>query len=145
MWHSECRRYPPSGLVKTHSARRTRADLAVSQLAKWVFAFVAEGRGDPHISGMNRDERPPRGRSRDERPPGSGQVTERHAARAPGSTEAALESDEAVHIAAEVKNFNPEEINCIAIGTIKDNSDKSEFSQLDKVNLAKYSLYSHYI
>ena len=40
-------------------------------------------------------------------------------------------------------NFNPEEINCIAIGKIKDNSDKSEFSQLDKVNLAKYSLYSH--
>ena len=41
------------------------------------------------------------------------------------------------------ENFNPEEINCIAIGTIKDNSDKSEFSQLDKVNLAKYSLYGH--
>ena len=41
------------------------------------------------------------------------------------------------------ENFNPEEINCIAIGKIKDNSDKSEFSQLDKVNLAKYSLYSH--
>lgn len=41
------------------------------------------------------------------------------------------------------ENFNPEEINCIAIGTIKDNSDKSEFSQLDKTNLVKYSLYSH--
>ena len=41
------------------------------------------------------------------------------------------------------ENFNPEEINCIAIGTIKDNSDKSEFSQLDKINLAKYSLYGH--
>ena len=41
------------------------------------------------------------------------------------------------------ENFNPEEINCIAIGTIKDNSDKSEFSQLDKVSLAKYSLYGH--
>ena len=41
------------------------------------------------------------------------------------------------------ENFNPEEINCIAIGTIKDNSDKIEFSQLDKVSLTKYSLYGH--
>ena len=41
------------------------------------------------------------------------------------------------------ENLNPEEINCIAIGTIKDNSDKSEFSQLDKVSLTKYSLYGH--
>ena len=41
------------------------------------------------------------------------------------------------------ENFNPEEINCIAIGTIKDDTDKSEFSQLDKVSLAKYSLYGH--
>ena len=41
------------------------------------------------------------------------------------------------------ENFNPEEVNCIAIGTIKDNSDKSEFSQLDKVSLAKYTLYGH--
>ena len=41
------------------------------------------------------------------------------------------------------ENFNPEEINCIAIGTIIDNSDKSEFTKLDKVNLAKYSLYGH--
>ena len=29
------------------------------------------------------------------------------------------------------ENFNPEEINCIAIGTIIDNSDKSEFTKLD--------------
>ena len=41
------------------------------------------------------------------------------------------------------ENFNPEEINCIAIGKIIDNSDKSEFTKLDKVNLAKYSLYGH--
>ena len=41
------------------------------------------------------------------------------------------------------ENFNPEEINCIAIGTIKDNSDESEFLQLDKINLTKYSLYGH--
>ena len=41
------------------------------------------------------------------------------------------------------ENFNPEEINCIAIGKIKDNSDNNEFSQLDKVSLVKYSLYGH--
>ncbi len=41
------------------------------------------------------------------------------------------------------ENFDPEEINCIAIGKIEDKSDKNEFPKLDKVNLAKYSLYGH--
>ena len=89
--HPSAADYPHRSL-KTQFGSAARADLAASWPLGWLNGSLPssqEGRADRHISGMNRDERPPRGRSRDERPPGSGQIPERHAARAPGNTEAA--------------------------------------------------------
>ena len=41
------------------------------------------------------------------------------------------------------ENFNPNNINCIAIGKIKDNSDASEYKSLDKITLIRHALYGH--
>ena len=39
--------------------------------------------------------------------------------------------------------FNPNNINCIAIGKIKDNSDASEYKSLDKITLIRQAIYGH--
>ncbi len=41
------------------------------------------------------------------------------------------------------ENFNPNNINCIAIGKIKDNSDASEYKSLDKITLIRHAIYGH--
>ena len=41
------------------------------------------------------------------------------------------------------ENFNPNNINCIAIGKIKDNSDASEYKSLDKITLIRQAIYGH--
>ena len=41
------------------------------------------------------------------------------------------------------KNFNPNDINCIAIGKIKDNSDANEYKSLDKITLIRHAIYGH--
>ena len=41
------------------------------------------------------------------------------------------------------ENFNPNNINCIAIGKIKDNSDVSEYKSLDKITLIRHAIYGH--
>ena len=41
------------------------------------------------------------------------------------------------------ENFNPNNINCIAIGKIKDNSDANEYKSLDKVTLIRHAIYGH--
>ena len=41
------------------------------------------------------------------------------------------------------ENFNPNNINCIAIGKIKDNSDANEYKSLDKITLIRHAIYGH--
>ncbi len=41
------------------------------------------------------------------------------------------------------ENFNPNNVNCIAIGKIKDDSDVSEYKSLDKVSLIRHAIYGH--
>ncbi len=41
------------------------------------------------------------------------------------------------------ENFNPNNINCIAIGKIKDNSNVNEYKSLDKVSLIRHAIYGH--
>ena len=41
------------------------------------------------------------------------------------------------------ENFNPNNINCIAIGNIKDNSDTNEYKSLDKITLIRHAIYGH--
>ena len=41
------------------------------------------------------------------------------------------------------KNFNPNNINCIAIGKLVDNSNEKEFKSLDKLNLVRQTIYGH--
>ncbi|MDC1375866.1 tetratricopeptide repeat protein [bacterium] len=41
------------------------------------------------------------------------------------------------------ENFNPNNINCIAIGKIKDNSNNNEYKSLDKVTLIRHAIYGH--
>ena len=41
------------------------------------------------------------------------------------------------------ENFNPNNINCIAIGKIKDASDVNEYKSLDKVSLIRHAIYGH--
>ena len=41
------------------------------------------------------------------------------------------------------ENFNPNNINCIAIGKIKDNSNTNEYKSLDKVTLIRHAVYGH--
>ena len=41
------------------------------------------------------------------------------------------------------ENFNPNNINCIAIGKIKDNSNNNEYKSLDKVTLIRHAVYGH--
>ena len=41
------------------------------------------------------------------------------------------------------ENFNPNNINCIAIGKIKDNSNTNEYKSLDKVTLIRHAIYGH--
>ena len=41
------------------------------------------------------------------------------------------------------ENFNPNNINCIAIGKIKDNSDAKEYKSLDKITLIRHAIYGH--
>ena len=41
------------------------------------------------------------------------------------------------------ENFNPNNINCIVIGKIKDNSDASEYKSLDKITLIRQAIYGH--
>ena len=41
------------------------------------------------------------------------------------------------------ENFNSNNINCIAIGKIKDNSDASEYKSLDKITLIRHAIYGH--
>lgn len=41
------------------------------------------------------------------------------------------------------ETFNPDNINCIAIGKIKDSSDKDEYKSLDKVSLIRQAIYAH--
>ena len=40
-------------------------------------------------------------------------------------------------------NFNPNNINCIAIGKITDKSNDKEFKNLDKVSLIRHAIYGH--
>ena len=40
-------------------------------------------------------------------------------------------------------NFNPNNINCIAIGKFVDNSNKKEFKSLDKLSLVRKTIYGH--
>ena len=40
-------------------------------------------------------------------------------------------------------NFNPNNINCIAIGKITDESNANEFNKLDKVTLVRHAIYGH--
>jgi tetratricopeptide (TPR) repeat protein len=41
------------------------------------------------------------------------------------------------------ENFNPNNVNCIAIGKIKDNSNTNEYKSLDKVTLIRHAIYGH--
>ena len=41
------------------------------------------------------------------------------------------------------ENFNPNNINCIAIGKIEDNSNPNEYKSLDKVTLIRHAIYGH--
>jgi len=41
------------------------------------------------------------------------------------------------------ENFNPNNINCIAIGKIEDNSNPNEYKSLDKVSLIRHAIYGH--
>ena len=41
------------------------------------------------------------------------------------------------------ENFNPNNINCIAIGKIKDDTDTNEYNSLDKVSLIRHAIYGH--
>ena len=41
------------------------------------------------------------------------------------------------------ENFNPNNINCIAIGKIKDISNVNEYKSLDKVSLIRHAIYGH--
>ena len=41
------------------------------------------------------------------------------------------------------ENFNPNNINCIAIGKIKDNSNVNEYKSLEKVSLIRHAIYGH--
>ena len=41
------------------------------------------------------------------------------------------------------ENFNPNNINCIAIGKIKDNSNTKDYKALDKVTLIRHAIYGH--
>ncbi len=41
------------------------------------------------------------------------------------------------------ENFNPNNINCIAIGKIRDNSKASEYKSLDKITLIRHAIYGH--
>ena len=41
------------------------------------------------------------------------------------------------------ENFNPNDINCIAIGKLVDNSNKKEFKSLDKLSLVRQTIYGH--
>ena len=41
------------------------------------------------------------------------------------------------------ENFNPNNINCIAIGKIKDDTDTNEYKYLDKVSLIRHAIYGH--
>jgi tetratricopeptide (TPR) repeat protein len=41
------------------------------------------------------------------------------------------------------ENFNPENINCIAVGKIEDKSDINQYKSLDKVSLIRQAIYAH--
>jgi hypothetical protein len=40
-------------------------------------------------------------------------------------------------------DFNPNNINCIAIGKITDESNENEFNKLDKITLVRHAIYGH--
>ena len=41
------------------------------------------------------------------------------------------------------ENFDPNNINCIAVGQVEDASDKNEYKSLDKVSLIRQAIYAH--
>ena len=41
------------------------------------------------------------------------------------------------------ENFDPNNVNCIAVGQIEDDSDKNEYKSLDKVSLIRQAIYAH--
>ena len=41
------------------------------------------------------------------------------------------------------ENFNPNSVNCIAIGKIIDKSDANEYKSLDKITLVRHAVYGH--
>ena len=41
------------------------------------------------------------------------------------------------------ENFDPNKVNCIAVGKIEDDSDKNEYKSLNKVSLIRQAIYAH--